>query len=142
MRNIMKSSQNELLTAESGFDSNWTFLQSKLVFEKQKYFESVSQVGSHKCGIQPKNLLLMPNSDLIVSSYHANGVKVRAFTASPFRKISKQDYDLNWLEHQDIYRQKINSFAREYGVQNFLDLRFMSSPFRLIQETMSQKTII
>lgn len=51
MRNIMKSSENELLTAESGFDSNWTFLQSKLVFEKQKYFESVSQVGSHKCGI-------------------------------------------------------------------------------------------
>ena len=104
MRNIMHSSENESLTVESGFDSNWTFLQSKLVFEKQKYVESVTQVGSLRCGIQPKNLLLMANSDLVVSSYHQCGVKIRAYTTSPFRKISKQDYEMYWLEYQNIYR--------------------------------------
>jgi len=33
MKTIMQSRENDLLTAESGFDSNWTFLHSKLVFE-------------------------------------------------------------------------------------------------------------
>ena len=37
MKTIMRSKENELHTAESGFDSNWTFLQSKLAFEEQKY---------------------------------------------------------------------------------------------------------
>ena len=34
MKNIMRSKENELHSAESGFDSNWTFLHSKLVFEE------------------------------------------------------------------------------------------------------------
>lgn len=41
-RLIMRSSVNELHTGESGFDSNWTYLQGKLEFEDQKYIGTVN----------------------------------------------------------------------------------------------------
>lgn len=99
MKNIMRSSDNELHTAESGFDSNWTFIHSKLVFEEQKYIGAVSLVSSYPCKIMPKNLHLMPNGDLIVSSYASSGIRIRAFTTSPFRKISKQSYEMTANDH-------------------------------------------
>ena len=113
MKNIMRSKENELHSAESGFDSNWTFLHSKLVFEEQKYIGSVNLVSSHSCKIMPKNLHLMPNGDLIVSSYAASGIRMRAFKTSPFRKISKHAYDLTANDYQMVHRHRTYCYARE-----------------------------
>ena len=124
MKTIMQSKDNELLTAESGFDSNWTFLQSKLNFEEQKYVGAVNLVGSHACKIMPKNMLMMPNGDLIVSSYASCGIRLRAFKTSPFKKISKQEYNLTANDYQMVHRHRRYCYAREQGVQNFMDLRF------------------
>ena len=83
MKGIMRSVEDGS-KAEIGFDTNWEFLESQMFFEEQTQITKVSFVGSHKCKIMPKSLLLMENGDLLVSSYAANGVKVRAYKTSPF----------------------------------------------------------
>ena len=100
MKTIMRSKENEAQTAESGFDSNWTFLHSKMVFEPQSFIKDVSLVGSHRCKIAPKSLKLVANgTDLIVTSYAIQGVKTRAYKTSPFRKISKSEYTMSSKDH-------------------------------------------
>ena len=42
----------------------------------------------------PKNLLQMANGDLIVASYAACGIRIRAYQTKPFLKISKKDFTL------------------------------------------------
>ena len=124
MRTVMRSQSNEKLTAESGFDSNWTFLHSKMVFEPQSFIKDVTLVASQRCKISPRNLHLLDNGDLLVSSYATCGVKIRVKTTSPFRKLSKKDVSMSAHEYQVYQLQKKYCFAREQGVQNFLDLRF------------------
>ena len=80
---------------EIGFDTNWEFIESQMFFEDQSKITKVNFVGSHKCKILPKSLLLMDNGDLLVSSYASNGVKIRAYKTSPFVKISKYDYPIS-----------------------------------------------
>ena len=84
---------------------------------------------------------MMPNGDLIVSSYASSGIRIRAFSTSPFRKISKHDYEATANDYQLVHRQKRYCYAREQGVQNFLDLRFQYSSFKVIQESMAQGTV-
>ena len=83
-KNIMRCSDNPNLRAESGFDTNWTFLHSRLCYEEQKYFGAVTYLGGYKCKILPKNLILLENGDLIASCYASNGIRVKAFSTSPF----------------------------------------------------------
>ena len=89
MKSIMQSSQGK--RAEIGFDTNWDFLESQLYFEEQTQITKVNFIGSQRCKIVPKSLLLMENGDLQVSSYSPCGVKVRAYRTSPFQKISKYE---------------------------------------------------
>lgn len=110
----MRSSVNELHSGESGFDSNWTFLHSKLEFEEQIYIGSVNQVASLRCSILPKSLLQMHNGDLLVASYAACGIHVRAYQTSPaFRKISKRDFELTSIDYENMHRHKRYCYARE-----------------------------
>ena len=132
MKNIMRSKENQLLTAESGFDSNWTFLHSKLVFEEQTYMCEVRLVASHRCKIVPKSVRELQNGDLVVSSYAGCGVRVRAYHREPFRKISKHEFTVTGGEYAQIHARNNYCYAREQGVQNFIDLRFQYSSFRVI----------
>ena len=88
MKGIMKS-VTDGAKAEIGFDTNWEFLESQMFFEEQTFITRVNFVGSHKCKIVPKSLLLTDSGDLLVSSYACSGVKVRSYKTSPFMKISK-----------------------------------------------------
>jgi len=58
----------------------------------------------------------MGNGDLIVSSYASCGIKVRAYTTSPFRKISKLDYEMTAHDFSMVHLQKKYCHAREQGV--------------------------
>ena len=89
MKSIMQSSQGK--RAEIGFDTNWDFLESQLYFEEQTQITKVNFIGSQRCKIVPKSLLLMENGDLQVSSYSPCGIKTRAYRTSPFQKISKHE---------------------------------------------------
>ena len=82
MKSIMQSSEGK--KAEIGFDTNWDFLESQLFFEEQTQILKVNYIGSQRIKIAPKSLLLLSNGDLHVSSYSPCGVKMRAYTTSPF----------------------------------------------------------
>ena len=83
MKGIMKSVTDNS-KAEIGFDTNWEFIESQMHFEEQSHITEVNFVGSHKCKIFPKSILLTDSGDLLVSSYSACGIKVRAYKTSPF----------------------------------------------------------
>lgn len=72
----------------------------------------------------PKNLQLMANGELLVASYASSGVRIRTFQTSPFRKSSKHEINLTANDYQVLEREKRYCYAREQGVQDFLDLRF------------------
>ena len=84
-----------------------------MYFEEQTQITKVSFIGSHKCKIMPKSLLLMDNGDLLVSSYTSSGVKVRAFKTSPFMKISKHDYPLSSKDPALNSKANTYNFAKE-----------------------------
>lgn len=124
--------------AEMGFDTNWIAIFSRMYLPKDKQMTEVQQVGSQLCKIHPKSMVLLDNGDLIVSSYSSQGVKIRAFTTSPFCKISKGagTKRINSLSQSTL--ATVSGWTKDAGIKEFVDLRYKWPLFKLYTESPSQ----
>ena len=82
-------------------------------------------------------MALLDNGDLIVSSYSATGIKIRAFTTSPFCKISKGSgpYRMESLSQSTL--STASGWTKDTGISQFIDLRYKWSLYKIYLETQS-----
>ena len=121
--------------AEMGFDTNWIALFSRMYLPKDKQLTEVELVGSHPCKILPKSMILMENDDLIVSSYSAQGVKLRMFTTHPFCKISKGYRNNRAESFSQTNLATASGWTKDSGIQQFVELRHKWPLFKLYVES-------
>jgi len=85
-------------------------------------------------------MVLLDNGDLIVSSYSSQGVKIRAFTTSPFSKISKNQGPNRVESLSQSTLATVSGWQKDAGIKEFIDLRYKWPLFKLYTETPTQYT--